>query len=181
MVATTLVFGVDGSLRDGEKEIASVREADGPEFARVSVGNGKGEIVRRRRHGWRYQLVDARGERVICDFRPLLLRRGGTLSTPGQAMELRVHLLRSRGWSMSLAGQPDIRAIARPGRIGDDGVKGWRRITVSGIPRELVLTAEEMISLHEETRWMLAFGCWLVLQWEGTAMSGAAGTIFLGS
>jgi hypothetical protein len=157
---TRLLFGPDGRLRDGKRTLAFVAAderadalgklvADDVEAAIVTPAGAA---------GWRFDLLDERGQR-IGGFRPFRLRRGGRL----RSGELTVALQGDSGsharWSFATRDGDCVEAtVGGPGERTATGSGEFEIALRSGRP--------DVESEHALT---LAFGCWLIAQWHAIA------------
>jgi hypothetical protein len=160
-VATTVTFERDGTLREGPDELARVDAGPSTEFATLTIGPRTYDIVRKRRAGWHFELVEAATERVACVFHPHALRRGGTIQSGEDELKLKP-TLSSRGWTITAPGRAPIRARPRhaPTRRGE------ARFAVAGAAPQLLLSFPHTVPLAENARLAIAFACWLIVQWE---------------
>jgi hypothetical protein len=168
-VGGTLQFDSDWRLRSGEAELARVQPLARPAFARVSAGASVLEVVRRRRSGWRFLLVEPAGMRVVYDFRPSLLRRGGTIAGEGEVIELHPRRRGASSWLIVAPGHAPIEVARSAGWIEQQGEQGRRvHALAAGIEPRLELTAEDQTALAGCPPALLAFACWLIVRWEMT-------------
>jgi hypothetical protein len=167
-VPTTVTFERDGTLREGPHEIARVEAGPSREFATLRVGDRACDIVRKRRAGWHFELVEAASERVVCVFHPHALRRGGTIRAGEEELRLKPTLA-SRGWTIAARGRAPIRAQPRLART----LRGEAALASApdGPPAtpELLLRFPHTVPLAENPRLWIAFACWLIAQWEAAS------------
>jgi hypothetical protein len=173
----TLVFGADGRLLAGEAELACVEWEGGPGTGRVTVGEHAYEVARRRRSGWRFDLLRAPGGRVAWEFHPHLLRRGGLLRGDGESLALRPKRLGSSVWRISGEGRATMVLVPQPSRARGLGSAGTQIVTLAGgSPGQVVLTSSEGGFAPPPAPEALAFACWLVLEWiRAGAVAGFGG------
>ncbi|HEX3509887.1 MAG TPA: hypothetical protein VHT27_02190 [Solirubrobacteraceae bacterium] len=164
-MAATVTFERDGTLREGPDEIARVEAGPSREFGTLTVGSRTCDIVRKRRSGWHFELVEAASERVVCVFHPHALRRGGTIRAEDNELKLKP-TLSSRGWTITSPGRPPIRAQPRVAATLREEAALHAGAGSGGIAPELVLRFPHTVPLAENARMWLAFACWLIAQWE---------------
>jgi hypothetical protein len=107
---TTLVFA-QGCLLDGTRELARTG-VDGT----LNAGGGKYEIARTESHGWHYAVRELAGERIVCEFEPLWVRRGGSLRSNSLAVRLRGRPFRPRAWRFTTEAGQSIETASKPVR-----------------------------------------------------------------
>jgi hypothetical protein len=162
----TLIFGIDGILRDGDRELARVEPGNERAYARVSSGSRTYDIARKGREGWHFSLLDPSGARTLAEFRPARLGRGGVIAGENLTMHLRSHLLKARHWTISSPEGMSAAIACATGleRVSPDGAS---RVVVTPTRRpELVLSELGEATTHEGAAPMLAFACWLIVEWE---------------
>jgi hypothetical protein len=164
-LATTLVFGTDGRLLHGEALLAQVEEAAPPASALILTGERAFQIVRRRRGGWHFDLVEAEGgRRVACEYRPYLLRRGGRLNAGATGLALRPRRPGSNIWKLAGPGAAPIAIAAQRGAAS--AVQGALAAAQLPARARLLLTMDTDTDTGAVPAEALAFACWLVVQWE---------------
>jgi hypothetical protein len=174
-----LVFA-DGRLVQGDAELARIEvEFDaGAVDARLRTATREYVITRPKRYGWRYQVVDPADEQVVCAFRPFALRRGGNLCAGATSVSLSTRWLNSGAWRFITEDGHRVEASVGPPRgvteFRDDPSGERRRVTVlrSGDPPVVTLRLEDSISVIPHAAVTLAFGCWLIVQYEGVPVWG---------
>lgn len=174
---------VEGRLLQGEAELARVElEFDSAATARLIAARREYAIERPKGHGWRYRVVDPASDTVVCDFHPYWLRRGGRLSSgPGGSVVLSTRPFRTRAWRFRTEDGHRIHAsVGRPrGAIEprSDPSGGLRRVTVvrGGDPAVVTLRSGELTSVLPNLAVALAFGCWLIVQYESLPVLGTGG------
>ncbi len=139
-----------GRLTEGGVELARIEEP-GP---RIVAGDRVYEIVRTRERGRHYAVDAPDGERV-CEFHQLPLRRGGTLGSPGTAVELRGGQLRRTAWRFRMGDGPQLDA------------------RVSAASQVVELRGDDALARLDDAPIVLALGCWLIVGWMGGASGGS--------
>ncbi len=146
-----------GRLLEGERELARI-EPD----ASLTCGGREYGIYRTKKHGWHYAVKASEDDRLVCEFEPFRVLRGGRLRTGSAVLKLHGRPLRSKSWRFT----------------SDAGA----RIEVASklSPRErskfrLTLRVEDSLAPIPEAPIVLAFGCWLALNWEDAPLGPAVG------
>jgi hypothetical protein len=174
-----LRFDADGRLLQDEKVLASVDWADDGSFARIAVGDREYDLVRKKRTGWHFSAVPLAGGDAVCEFLPHQLHRGGRLKAGSTTLQLHGHPLHKDRWWFEGDGGLKIEAVATlplDGRTADEarvarvaGVRG-------GAQRlEVDLELQESLGVLHDAPLLLAFGCWLIVQWDTFPMLVAGG------
>lgn len=156
-VSSHLRFGADGRLSQGETILASVDWADDGSFARIVVRDSEYDIVRKQHTGWHFVVVALTDGGAVCEFMPHQLHRGGRLKSDGTTVQLCGHPLHEDKWSFTGEGGLRIEARAKP---LSDGIRA------SSSRVEVDLEVEESLGVLPNAPLMLAFGCWLIVQWD---------------
>jgi hypothetical protein len=163
---TTLVFGSDGVLREGTRELGRIETGTADPYAQVTVGERTYDVLRKGRTGWHFSLYDVSGARVVCEFHPARLRRGGVLEGETIAMRLQAKLLGAGAWTISMPDKGSLAVTQTAGGLETRGEEGRRRVTLgSGIPPALRLTSEDWPLSVRDALPTLVLACWLIIQW----------------
>jgi hypothetical protein len=141
---------IAGSLVQRERELARV----GIDASIVADGRKYG-IVRTKTRGWHYAVKDRETGRHVCDFDPLLVRRGGSLRSDGSTLQMRGRALRPRSWSFADQSGQRIEVSSRSSR-GDP----FRFVLLLRSENSLMQAPNTPVVLA------LALGCWLIVSWE---------------
>jgi hypothetical protein len=165
-VSSTLVFGSDGVLRDGERELGRFEPRAEDAYAAVVVGEHAYAVTRRGKTGWHFRLLESSGSNVLCELKVALLRSGGTLVGPSASMRVRSRLLKTGAWSISMQGQIGWNVTRGVGLVPLGHGEGGRTVVSPGGPPPLTLTSEDPLPRRAEIVPMLVFACWLIVQWE---------------
>lgn len=164
-MSLTLVFGSDGVLRNGERKLGCMEEGSAGSYARVATGERSYDVLRQGRAGWRFSLVD--GARVICEFHPARMGRGGMLQGETIAMRLRAKLLGAGAWTISIPDRGSLAVTREAGGLETRGEGARKQIVLgSGIPPALRLTSEDWPLSVRDALPTLILACWLIVQWE---------------
>ncbi len=171
-------FDADGQLLQDEKVLARVDYADDGSFARIVVEEREYDIVRKHRTGWHFSVVPVAGGDAVCEFLPHQLHRGGRLKSGTSTLQLHGHPLHKDRWRFEGDGGLKIEAVATLPLDGSaaDGA-GERLARIRGAPErlEVDLEARESLGVLQDAPLLLAFGCWLILQWDTFPMQVAGG------
>jgi hypothetical protein len=169
---------VESKLLQGEAELARIEvELNSAITGRVIAAHREYAIVRPKRSGWHYRVVDPPSDTVVCNFHPYWMRRGGRLSSaPGGSVVLSTRPFRTRAWRFTTEDGHRIDASVGPPRgaieLRSDPSGEVRRATVvhTGDPPVVTLRSEDLMSLLPDAVVTLAFGCWLIVQYESLPM-----------
>ena len=103
-----LIFGVDGCLRRGEHVFAQYFRPAGSEtpWGYVGTADDSYAVVRRRRSGWHFLLVDTTSGAEAGELAPNLVRFGGRMSFRRRTVQFRQALWSSRRGRFGIA--PDV-------------------------------------------------------------------------
>ncbi len=142
-----------GRLTEGGVELARIEP--GP---RIVAGDRVYEIVRTRERGRHYAVDAPDGERV-CEFHQLPLRRGGTLGSPGTAVELRGGQFRRTAWRFRMGDGPQLDA-----RVSGPSQDPFGRV--------IELRGDDALARLDDAPIVLALGCWLIVGWMGGSTVG---------
>jgi hypothetical protein len=159
-----LLYSFDDRLLDGERELVSLDSTVGP-FGRFTCPEGEYDIARRKRSGWHMELNDLRTSEQTCEFRPNLFRRGGRLLGAEGTARLGWRPLGPSHWRFKAQGAR-VQATAHPAVISGHGALGRLEVRLQ--------SADEWVGAPPIHALILAFGCWLIVQWE-TEVSPASG------
>ncbi len=163
----SLVFASDGVLREDGRELGRIETGAAEPYARVLVGERSYDVLRKGRAGWHFSLLDASDARVVCEFHPARLRRGGALGGERIEMRLQTKLLASGAWTISIPDGGSFAVTREMGGLESRGEGGRRRVTLgSGIPPALRLTSEDWALSIDDALPTLVLACWLIIQWE---------------
>jgi hypothetical protein len=162
-----VVFASDGVLREGERELGRIETGMADPYARVTVGEHSYDVLRKGRAGWRFCLLDATDARVLCEFHPARVRRGGVLQGETIAMRLQAKLLGAGAWTISIPDRGSFAVTREAGGLESKGEGGRKVVTLgSGIPPALRLTSGDWPLSVQDTLPTLLLACWLIVQWE---------------
>jgi hypothetical protein len=165
VVSRTLAFTPDGGLFEGERELARVATQDGAPYPLIAAGTRSYEIARAKNTGWDFHVLEHPGSHELCKFDLARFGRGGVVVGAETSMRLRARGWGKVAWTISLDGPARI-AVTRALPSGVV-VDGRRRITLgSGIPPQLSLATDGDLVFNDGLAAMLAFVCWLIVQWE---------------
>lgn len=156
-----LQFTTDGELRKDDQVLARVLPSEDGAFGRVVSSAHEYEIVRLRPNGWHFHLLDRHGEHG--EFLPFRLRRGGRLRLGAEAISLGGRALHHGAWSFSTQDDRQIHATAKHARRGE---------CKASADFEVALEAEDSIGALPASGEALAFGCWLIVQWQQPPSAG---------
>jgi hypothetical protein len=162
-MADNLVFTADGRLLAGETVLAQVAGPDDEGFPQLVVGDHDYNIVRPERLGWHFELIDRWSGKRTCDLVPFRLRRGGRLRWSDGVVLLRRRPLRGKRWWFLAESGHRIEATARP--VGHGFPGSVMR------PLEVTLRSDQGIGPFPHEPITLAFGCWLVIQWDSMPLN----------
>jgi hypothetical protein len=158
---------IAGRLLDGERELARVDIA-----TQVEAGERTYGIVRTKPRGWHYAVSERVGERRVCNFDGLAVRRGGTLRSGSVTLQLRGRPLRSRSWRITTEATGTIEVSSRLARA--DPFKF-----------ALLLRSEDSLAQIPNAPLVLVLGCWVIVNWQnapaGRAADPAPGWMGMGS
>lgn len=169
----TLIFGSDGVLREGERELGLIEMGSADHYARVTVDDRSYDVLRKGRAGWHFSLLEASRARVVCEFHPARLRRGGVLQGQSIAMRLQAKLLSLGAWTISIPDRGSLAVTREAGGLETRGEGERRQVTLgSGIPPALRLTSEDWPLSVRDALPTLVLACWLIIQWEMLPSSG---------
>ena len=149
-----LLYTFDDRLLDGERQLVGLDSTVGP-FGRFSSPEGEYDIARRKPTGWHLELNDSRTSEQTCEFRPNLFRRGGRMRGAEGTPRLKGRPLGPSHWLFATQGAR-VEATAHPALI--DGQTTGRL--------EVRLQSDEWVGAPPIAPLILAFGCWLIVQWE---------------
>jgi hypothetical protein len=176
-------FDTNGRLLENEKVLASVDWTDDGSFARIVVGDGNYDIIRKKRTGWHFSVVPLAGGDAVCEFLPHQLHRGGRLKSGLSTLQLHGHPLHNDQWWFEGDGGLKIEAVAippsEPPTVDEAG--GARLARGRGVVErlEVDLEVQESLDVLHDAPLLLAFGCWLIVQWDTFPMQVAGGGGFV--
>jgi hypothetical protein len=169
-----LSFSAARELIEDGKVIARVEGAYGEALARLVVGDDEYDVVRRRRRGWRLQLIERGSRQQTGDFVPFWIRRGGEIRLSGASVSLRSRLLRPDSWSLSSDGGKRVKATTRPGDTAPTiDAATWRQI-LQPTGCEVIFEAGERTGALPNELLVLALGGWLMACWATAPTRGVA-------
>ena len=163
---STILLASDGQLRSNNRVLARIEKGEEGSFARVIVEEAKYEVIRGKRSGWGFVLVRLLNRDVMCEFSPFHIRRGGRLRWGSSAIGLRSDIFRPRRWYFTVEGRRSV-------SVDVGAVRGGTRAGTENI--EMRLCVEQTIQMVPEILSIIAFGCWLIVQWEATSMTMSSG------
>lgn len=176
-MSATLVFASDGVLREDGRELGRIETTGSADpYARVTVGEHSYDVRRQGRAGWRFSLWDSLDGRVVSEFHPARLRRGGALQGETIEMRLQAKLLGAGAWTISIPDGAPLAVTRAVGGLESTGEGGRRVVTLgSGIPPALSLISEDWTLSARGALPTLVFACWLIIQWEMLPSAGVGG------
>jgi len=153
-----LLYASDGRLLDGERELVGFDASQGPFGSLTLTSTGSQyEIARQKQHGWHMTLQDRGTGQQAFEFVPHPIGRGGHLRSGDETVELKGRPLGPSHWSFESADGAQIDATAH--RDEESGPWPFGKL-------EVMLEGGEMVGAPAIAPLTLAFGCWLIVQWE---------------
>jgi hypothetical protein len=160
-----LHYTFDDRLLDGERELVRLDSTVGP-FGRLISPQGEYDIARRKRRGWHMELNDARSNEQTCEFRPRLLRRGGRLIGAEGTVKLAGRPVGPSHWVFAAQGAR-IEATTHAVLTAEHQSTGRLEVSLQG---------SDWVGAPPVSPITLAFGCWLIVQWETEVVPSFSGS-----
>lgn len=160
-----LLFGADLQLREGETLLTGFCDGAAGSYGCVLAGGREYDIVRGRRFGWDYSLQERDSASRACQLVPFHLRGGGHLIGTASQVTLRGVPLRVGRWV--LEGDAGWRVLARVRNVtAREREQGWPHAAGLRGPLEVRLSGLSCLGVSSELPLLLAFGCWIAVQWQ---------------
>jgi hypothetical protein len=160
----------DGYLMRGDTELAQIAvDVDGLQLV---TSERRYAMARSKSHGWHWRVLDPLSGSLVCEFRPLWVRRGGRIQSSEGTVSLTTRLLKTRVWRFTTPEGHRIDGRAEVARRREGGMTILR----SGEPPIVTLRIEDSINVIPDPMVTLTLGCWLIVQYECVGYLGAPGS-----
>jgi hypothetical protein len=154
-----LAYRGDRRLTEGVRLLADFdARADGS-YGRVTAAGIEYEILRRHRRGWDFFLEESPSGACVCTYAPFRIGRGGSLACEHAESVLRGVPLRPHRWSY----------------VDEDDWEAAIRVARRYPEPELSLEAAKPLPAGTRSAAVLAFCCWLIVEWESLQLPGGGG------